>query len=72
MDFSLPFNDDNIRLLKDEAVKFDVPCDACKNMGETKMCTTTIPYFKEIIVMAFTCSFCGNRSTEVKVSLFFI
>ena len=48
-------------------MNFEVPCDSCKNMGETKMCTTTIPYFKEIIVMAFTCGFCGNRSTEVKV-----
>ena len=34
--------------------------------GETKMCTTTIPYFKELIVMAFTCDSCGARSTEVK------
>jgi zinc finger protein len=30
------------------------------------MCSTSIPFFKEIIVMAFTCSFCGARSTEVK------
>mmetsp|Transcript_129715 Transcript_129715/g.193083 ORF Transcript_129715/g.193083 Transcript_129715/m.193083 type:complete len:93 (+) Transcript_129715:311-589(+) len=30
------------------------------------MCTTSIPYFKEIIVMAFTCDTCGYRNTEVK------
>jgi len=31
------------------------------------MCTTSIPYFKEIVVMAFTCDYCGARSSEVKV-----
>lgn len=30
------------------------------------MCTSSIPYFKEIIVMAFTCDECGAHSTEVK------
>ncbi len=30
------------------------------------MCTTSIPYFKEIVVMSFTCEFCGSRSTDVK------
>lgn len=30
------------------------------------MCTCEIPFFKEIIVMSFTCEFCGARSTEVK------
>lgn len=30
------------------------------------MCSTTIPYFKELIIMSFLCSFCGTKSTEVK------
>lgn len=30
------------------------------------MCTCTIPYFKEIIVIAFTCEYCLHRETEVK------
>jgi len=30
------------------------------------MCTCEIPFFKEIIVMSFTCSHCGARSSEVK------
>ena len=30
------------------------------------MCTCSIPYFKEIIVMAFTCDHCLHRTTEVK------
>lgn len=35
-------------------------------MGTVKMCQCTIPYFKEIIIMAFSCEFCGLKSTEIK------
>jgi zinc finger protein len=27
---------------------------------------TDIPHFKEVIIMAFDCSFCGFRNSEVK------
>jgi zinc finger protein len=30
------------------------------------MCVATIPYFKEIIIMAFSCEYCGNRNSEIK------
>ncbi len=30
------------------------------------MCTSSIPYFKEIIIMSFSCDECGAHSTEVK------
>jgi zinc finger protein len=30
------------------------------------MCQATIPYFKEIIIMAFSCEVCGHRSSEIK------
>jgi zinc finger protein len=30
------------------------------------MCVATIPFFSEIIVMAFSCEFCGRRSSEIK------
>lgn len=30
------------------------------------MCTTSVPYFKELIVMSFLCNYCGTKSTEVK------
>jgi zinc finger protein len=30
------------------------------------MCIATIPYFKEIIIMAFSCEYCGHKSTEIK------
>ena len=30
------------------------------------MCTSSIPFFKEIIIMAFVCEFCGYRNSEIK------
>ncbi len=30
------------------------------------MCIATIPFFKEIIIMAFSCETCGLKSTEIK------
>lgn len=50
-----------------ESLTFPTICHNCFNEnGVTRMCTCEIPYFKEIIVMAFTCDQCGARSTEVK------
>jgi len=59
-----PFDEKN--LLEREAVEFKVPCHVCFKEGVQKMCQTSIPYFKELIVMSFSCDFCGARSTEVK------
>jgi len=36
-------------------------------MGENNMCTVSVPYFKELIIMAFSCDKCGAKSREVKV-----
>ena len=30
------------------------------------MAITSIPYFKEIIIMSFNCERCGAKTTEVK------
>lgn len=30
------------------------------------MCIATIPFFKEIIIMCFSCEFCGYKTTEIK------
>ena len=45
-----------------------MPCHSCGLMGETKMCETSVPYFKDLIIMAFICENCGAHSTEVKTS----
>jgi zinc finger protein len=31
-----------------------------------KMCIANIPYFREIIIMAFSCDYCGYRNTDIK------
>ncbi|KAL4463403.1 hypothetical protein ABPG72_017124 [Tetrahymena utriculariae] len=62
VDFSKPLTED----VKGESLIFKVPCHSCGLDGEQKMCTTSIPYFKELIVMSFLCQFCGTKSTEVK------
>ena len=31
-----------------------------------KMCVSSIPYFKEIIIMAFSCDYCGFKNNEIK------
>ena len=69
MDFSKPIDNaantgqDDV---KKEVMKFPSPCPACFNPGMVKMCCATIPFFKEIIIMAFSCETCGHKSTEIK------
>ena len=68
MDFSKPI-DDKANEQSDvtkEAMKFETNCYACSAPGECRMCIATIPYFKEIIIMAFSCELCGHKSTEIK------
>ena len=43
------------------------PCPVCSHDGENKSCTLSIPFFKEIIISAFTCDYCGYRNGEVMV-----
>lgn len=68
IDFSKPIDDDANKTddVKKEAMKFPTQCYACTKEGEVKMCIATIPYFKEIIIMAFSCEFCGHKSCEIK------
>ena len=30
------------------------------------MCYTSVPFFKELIIMAFVCEHCGYRNSEIK------
>jgi len=62
LDFTKTLTED----LNGESMVFKVPCHCCQQMGESKMCSVTIPYFKQLIIMAFTCDFCGAKSREVK------
>lgn len=62
-DFTKPLEATDI---DDQAIELENPCMNCGEMGKTRMCTCSIPYFKEIIVIAFTCDKCLHRATEVK------
>ena len=63
VDFSQPLEEASNQ---GEVMEFDTPCYACTEMGKNRMCTCTIPHFKEIIVMCFQCDKCGYKSAEVK------
>lgn len=52
--------------VKKEVLHFPTYCYSCGMEGEAKMCTSSIPFFKEIIIMAFSCDICGYRNTEIK------
>ncbi len=41
-------------------------CVNCEDNGITRILPTKIPFFKEIIIMAFECPNCGFRSSEVQ------
>ncbi|CBK24796.2 uncharacterized protein [Blastocystis hominis] len=49
-----------------EMMVMQCPCHACGRMGESRMCITDIPYFKEVIIMSFLCDYCGFRTNEIK------
>lgn len=70
MDFSKPVDDTtNVQQQKDpehQLMTFESHCYACSALGEVRMCQATIPFFKEIIIMAFSCEVCGHRSSEIK------
>ncbi|KPI89092.1 putative zinc-finger protein ZPR1 [Leptomonas seymouri] len=45
-----------------------IPCDcpACCKAGHLMMHECDIPYFKQTVIMAFKCDFCGYKSNEIK------
>jgi len=54
VDFAKPLVEEDD--IKEEALIFPTPCHNCG-----------VPYFKELIIMAFNCDKCGAKSREVKV-----
>ena len=41
-------------------------CVSCEDEGETKVLLTKIPFFRDVILMAFDCEHCGFRNSEVQ------
>ena len=41
-------------------------CPNCAQMGESLTALTDIPHFKEVIIMAFSCTECGYKNSEIR------
>ncbi|KAK7045495.1 nucleolar zinc-finger protein [Paramarasmius palmivorus] len=41
-------------------------CMKCGEQGITRMMLTSIPYFREVIVMSFRCEHCGTTNNEIQ------
>jgi zinc finger protein len=52
--------------LHGEVLQFQTNCPECQAVCETNMKLTTIPHFKDVVIMATVCDACGNRTNEVK------
>ena len=44
----------------------DSLCMRCGKTGVTRILLTSIPYFKEIVLMSFSCPHCGFKNSEVQ------
>lgn len=65
MNFTEGISEENLG--DENSMMFEVQCHNCQLQGVMRMCTCSIPYFKELIIMAFSCEHCLARSAEVKV-----
>jgi len=41
-------------------------CMNCEEQGVTRLLLTSIPFFREIIVMSFRCEHCGFSNNEIQ------
>ncbi|XP_026746095.1 zinc finger protein ZPR1-like [Trichoplusia ni] len=54
------------QLAADDVMRFRTNCPDCDALVYTNMKMTNIPHFKEVIIMATSCDYCGHRTNEVK------
>lgn len=52
--------------LHGEVLQFLTNCSNCTAPCETNMKLTSIPHFKDVVIMATVCDTCGHRTNEVK------
>lgn len=64
LDYSMTIQEQE---LDEKLAIFIIPCHNCMGDGEMRSVTCEIPFFKELLIMSFTCEHCGFRSNEVKV-----
>ncbi|KAG5646110.1 hypothetical protein DXG03_004349 [Asterophora parasitica] len=53
--------------IEDKVVQ-EIPslCMNCHEQGATRLMLTSIPYFREVIVMSFRCEHCGTSNNEIQ------
>lgn len=52
--------------LQGEVLRFQTQCPECSADCDTNMKMTSIPHFKEVVIMATNCDNCGHKTNEVK------
>ncbi|KZS94308.1 zf-ZPR1-domain-containing protein [Sistotremastrum niveocremeum HHB9708] len=71
----LPDEEEEVQVANVDATKDDEDrplqeveslCMSCGEQGVTRMMLTSIPYFREVIVMSFRCEHCGAQNNEVQ------
>jgi zinc finger protein len=50
----------------DPVTEIESLCMNCHDKGTTRLLTTKIPFFKDIIVMSFSCPHCGFRNSDIE------
>lgn len=50
----------------EEVMVFPGGCPGCAGVAETRMFSTRIPYFRDVVVMCTSCEACGYRDSELR------
>lgn len=50
----------------EEVMELPGSCYVCHEPTATRMFMTSIPFFKEVLIMSNSCDSCGYRNAEVK------
>ncbi|WFD32531.1 nucleolar zinc-finger protein [Malassezia sp. CBS 17886] len=61
-----PIGDEENEALVRGVEEIESLCMQCEKQGTTRLLPTYIPYFREVIVMSFSCPHCGNRNSEIQ------
>ncbi|CAB3363716.1 Hypothetical predicted protein [Cloeon dipterum] len=57
---------DVLQDLQSEILQFNTNCPECNAPCMTNMKVTSVPHFKDVVIMATNCDACGHRTNEVK------
>ncbi|XP_022100051.1 zinc finger protein ZPR1-like [Acanthaster planci] len=49
-----------------EATEIESLCVNCGEQGTTRLLLTKIPFFREVVVMSFSCAHCGDTNNDVQ------